>query len=477
MPSNLEFALLSRVIQDQDFQTLEKAKINEAFFFTPEAREAFRYIRDTFHGVTTFGSVPSPDLIRMRFPQFYFAPAHDSVAVLSYELKKERLAYEIENLGEELKQLSRADPLGAMVKMRTKIADLGFMDETSEDISMANSAQELQERYDLVADGKGVIGIPFPWQVLTEETQGMQPGQFFILYGRPKSMKSWLATAIAVHAYTSARRRVLYVTKEMPGIQLAGRAAAMLAGLDYDAYRKGRLTPDNRARVFQILRDLAEDEQMSGITGNSQPFLIFTAAKGGKGGGVSWIQSKIRDLKPDLVIVDGMYLLMDDRSQQRTVDWKAIAHISQDLKVTSTEMGVPILGVTQAKAVADKAKGEDLNEMAYSDAFGQDADGVLRVTKIKRVDQTTRAKTTELLISMPGFREGVLEGFVVNARAAYDFGYIRSVVNLQDEVIDYGDDEDDKKKGATKGPPANAPAGANGFRRSSVQSPRIPVTR
>jgi hypothetical protein len=477
MPSNLEFALLTRVIQDQDFQTLEKARINESFFFAPESREVFKYLRDTFHGPNTFGSIPSFQMIQMRFPQFFFAPAHDSVPVLAYELKKERLAYEIENVSEELKQLSRADPLQALAKMRSKSSDLGFMDDTSEDLSMAAAYQELQERYNLVSESRGIIGIPFPWEILTTETQGMQPGQFFILYGRPKSMKSWLAVCIAVFAYLFARRRVLYVTREMPAIQLAGRAAATIARLDYDAFRKGRLTPENKARFFEILRDLQEDEQAAGVNGNHQPFLIFTAdksAKGGgaAGGGVSWIQSKIRDLKPDLVIVDGMYLLKDDRSNQRTVDWKAIAHISQDLKLTSQDFNIPILGVTQATRTSDKAKGEDLTEMAYSDAFGQDADGVLRVTKMKRVEQVTKKKITELLVSMPGFREGSLEGFVLNAMPAYNFDYVRTVVNLNDEVVDYAEEEQPKRETGY-----DKPGGATGIRRSAVQSPRPPITR
>lgn len=463
------------MIQDQDFQTLEKMHFTEEDFGSPESREAFKFISTTYHHPNTFGQVPSADMLRWRFPGFFFAPAQDTVPVLAHELKKDNLRLNLQALGDTIKQMAEADPVAALAKLRSDAINLGHITDTSEDLSMSDAHRLLLSRYETIATSSGVIGIPFPWQVLTEETQGMQPGQFFILYGRPKSMKSWIACLIAVYAYSAARRRILYVTREMPAIQLAGRAACILVGVDYDRFRKGRLPADQKNEVFRTLRELTADEQSSGRFANHQPFLIFTTDRsarggaGGAGGGVSWIQTKIRDLRPDLVIVDGMYLLKDDRSNQRTIDWKAIAHISQDLKLTSQEFDIPVLGVTQANRAGDKKKGEDLTELAYADAFGQDADGVFRVTKCRKIDEQSHQKYTELLLTAPGLREGEFDGIVVNAKPAYDFSYIRTIVNLDDEEAheDYGE-----KKGKNK------PQGASGMRRNTTYTdPRLPAPR
>lgn len=477
MPSNLEFALISRVIQDGDFQTLEKLRFSEEHFSSPETREVFKYLRDTFHGSTTFGQVPSFDMVRYRFPAFFFAPANDTVHVLASELRKDKLRLDVQALGEQIKQMAEADPMAALAKLKAEAINLGHITDVSEDLSISGIYSQLLSRYELVANSQGVIGIPFPWQVLTEETQGMQPGQFFIFYGRPKNMKTWIAILIAVNAYSVARRRVLYVTREMPAIQIMQRAACILARVDYGKFFKGKLQPETKARVFTILRELMEDEQTAGASGSHQPFLVVTADRsahggaGGGGGGVSWIQGKIRDLRPDLVIVDGMYLLKDDRSNQRSVDWKAIAHVSQDLKLTSQEFDIPVLGVTQANRASDAKKGEDLTELAYADAFGQDADGVFRVSKIKKIDEQTKQKHTEILLTAPGLREGEFDGIVVNARPAYDFSYIRTVVNLEDESSkeDYGDG---KKKGGDR------PGGASGVKHNrQFMDPRTPGPR
>jgi replicative DNA helicase len=478
VPSNLEFALITRVIQDGDFQTLEKLRVNEEFFTSPEAREVFKYVRESFHNVLTFGQVPSFDMVRYRFPSFYFAPANDSVQILAHELKKDRLRLELDALGDQLKAQAQADPLAALAALKSGAISLGAMNDTSsEDLSMSDAFQQLEADYELTANSQGVLGIPFPWAQMTEETQGMQPGQFFIIYGRPKNMKSWVSVLSAVHAYVAARRRVLYVTREMPAIQLARRAASVIARIDYNLFRKGRLQPYDKTRVFQILRDLLDDEKAAGAHGMNQPFLVFTADKSGSsgsGGGVSWIQSKIRDLRPDIVFVDGMYLLRDDRGGQRTVDWKAIAHISQDLKMTASEFNIPLVGVTQANRAAEKGKGDDMSELAYADAFGQDADGVFRVTKHIRRDEQTKEKHTELNITAPGIREGDFEGIIVNAKLSTDFSYIRTIVAQEEDDQQKDGYGEGKKRGG-----GDRPNGATGTRRNQQfmgpGDPKVPM--
>ena len=147
------------------------------------------------------------------------------------------------------------------------------------------------------------------------------------------------------------------------------------------------------------------------------------------------MQAKIRETKPDLVIVDGMYLMRDDRSGKRDVDWKAIAHISQDLKLTAQEFGVPLIGVTQANR-GSEGKESSLSGLGYSDSFAQDADAVFQVSRRKVVDPETGIKKTELYLNCPGLREGELDGIVVNGNPGSDFSYIRTLVGEVQEGED-----------------------------------------
>lgn len=428
MSANIEYALITRVIQDQDFHTLEKMQITEDYFSVPEMREVYRYMREMFHHPMTAGQVPSLDMVRHRFAGFVAGYAPDPVSVLAHELRREKVRVEILMLAQKLQLEAEKDPAAAMATLKAQTQKLASISEVSSDLSMASAFGLLRDRYELVAQAGGVVGIPYPWQAVNEETQGMQPGQFIVIYGRPKSMKTWIALQIGTHAYMSSRRRVLFYTREMSITQVAQRAAASICNVNYKHFINGTLQPEVRDFVFDTLQHLIDDEASAGKYGEHQPYFIITQDK--SSGGVSWLQSKIREMKPDLVIVDGMYLMKDDRSNSRNTDWKNIAHISQDIKLTAQEFDIPIIGVTQANRGAEKTKGEDLTELAFADSLGQDADAVFRVTRTTRNDESTGGLTkTELFITAPGLREGKFDGIVINGEPATDFSYIRTIVN------------------------------------------------
>lgn len=440
-----------------DFHSLEKLQITEDYFTSPEVREIYRYLRDTFHGAETSGHVPSVQMAQTRFPSFFPQGSYDSVPILCSELRRERLRMEFLSLSQRLAIEAEKDPQAALTTLKSETSKLSALSEVGSDMTMAGAYQVLLDRYEMVQNQQGLLGIPFPWAQLNEETQGMQGGQFIIIYGRPKSMKTWIANYIAVNAYLNHNCRVLFYTREMSPFMVAQRTAANIAGVAYKAFKNGTLQPELKQRTFEILKELSESEQSveAHTAGANKPMfsIVSDRTAGGGGGGVGWLRAKIKDLKPHLVVVDGMYLMKDDRSNTRTIDWKNIAHISQDLKLTAQEFDIPVIGVTQANRGADKAKGDDLTELSYSDSIGQDADAVLRVTKTERFDDTINAKRTELYITAPGIREGKFEGIVINGEPAVDFKFVRMLIDSDSAASNDHDYSGDKKKYAANRPP------------------------
>jgi len=428
--NNIEIALLTRVIYDRDFHGLEKAQITEEFFMTPLAKEVYRFMKNMYHAPETAGQVPSLELLQMHFPQsFYPHPTNDTVSVLSAELRRQKIRIETLLLAQNISELAERDPMAAMASLKAEVTKLSSLAEVGQDLTLAGSYQHLLSTYDTVQSSHGVVGIPYPWQQVNEETQGMLNSQFIVLYARPKRMKSWLALYCAMFAYKHARRRVLFYSREMSPKLVAQRAAALFCEVDYKAFKNGTLQPHMKQRVFTMLQEMIDDEKSEGQYGHNQPYfkIISDSGGGSGGGGVSWLHAKVKEAKPDIVFVDGMYLMKDDRSASRAADWKNITHISQDLKRLAQDEDIPLFGITQANRGSEKEKEQQLSGIGYSDAFAQDADAAFHIEKKERIDPTSKRSITELFLTAPGLREGQFNGIVLNAVPATDFSFNRII--------------------------------------------------
>lgn len=443
MAAGLEYQLICKIIEQQEFNTIQKLKIDESFFHSPECRQLFQYLWGHYHAKETFGQIPSWGLIQTIFRAFPFTPSADSIETLCNQVRLAKMRIDILGAVDHITQLADTNPREAMAYVRQMAATMATQHEVNDDLTLADAYDGLLRDYHTVANGQGLTGLPWPWDLLNQETQGIHPGEFIVLYGRPKSMKTWCALSVAVHINKYAHARVLVYSLEMAPPQIMRRVAALRTGVDYKNFKNGSLQAAEYQRVFQELANLKGEAQ--GATDKHNTFMVC-GTSGDGGGGVSFLHAKIREFRPDIVLVDGMYLMKDDRQKARTIDWKAIAHISQDLKRTAQEFNVPVIGVTQANRKADKnAANADLGEIAYADSLGQDCDLAIRVQK--RINKDS--KLPELVMALPGMREGDLDAFLINAIPAVDFTFKSAVVGDNGE-------EDDHKGGGGGGGRANA---------------------
>lgn len=422
MSASIEHQLLCRIIQDQDFHTVEKLRIDESYFISDtnsQTREVFRLIRDNYHNEVTYGQVPSWQLIQTRFYGFPWSPSGDTIQSLCLQLRYHKLRAQVLTLADDLARRAQVDPVSAMDTIKEAAATLTSEHEISSDLLLSNSYEKLFEDYELTANGQGITGIPWPWDALNEDTQGMHPGNFIVLYGRPKMGKTWIALYVGTKAYMS-NQRVLVYSLEMHEKDILRRIASIIAGVDYKRFKSGRLDPESARKVWDILLFLRDEEKGRTAQGHS-PALLAVHPRSASSG-VSTLQAKIREFKPDIVIVDGMYLMRDDRTKSRSMEWKSVAHISQDLKQTAGIFNIPIIGVTQANRHAEKDPAKaDLMELAYADALAQDCDLCMRVHRQK--DKNTQE--WEAVLSLPGSREGTLDGFAINYSPSTDFNFKR----------------------------------------------------
>jgi replicative DNA helicase len=445
--ASIELQLLSKLVETGDYRTLQQQKITEHFFTSAESKEILRFISRHHGNTNTYGSVPSRQILRRRFPAFAFTQSPDDLPTLCAFLKDTYLTRQLHLLIDELGMQAAQNPHDALEVLRQASLTLSAQHEQDNDMLISDAHDGLLEEYRQVVECGGITGIPFPWKVLNDDTQGLHGQDFVVLYGRPKSMKTWVGLKIGMHAYVEGRQRVLIYSLEMAPKHLMRRCAAILSGVGYGKVKKGQLDRSEYERFFGALKAIKENEANDDGTHSS---LLITGKGGRNKGGVSSLHAKIEEFRPNLVIVDGMYLMRDDRQGTANNDWKSMRNISQDLKETATVFNVPLIGITQAKRESKKdkesSKEADLDEIAYADAIGQDCDLAIRVKRQRDKD----TNEPELMLQFPGTREGMLEAFVIHGNPAINFDYKRAVMSEEHQQQQEEDKPRSKRNGKGK---------------------------
>jgi len=309
----------------------------------------FKYIKE-------YEAVPSVSRLTSEFKYFTairgddHAPLKDLAQQTERRKRKEFVVTQIGEIESEIRE-SDDIPLEKMNKMMSVVGAYGS--------GLSRYSTFDRERY--FRKGSLKIGIPMVDRV----TGGIANGDFMILAGRLGTGKSTLTQWI-VKNWWEQGHRILLVSKEMLPIDVFARVDGMVGRFNPLLIRTGKR--DDVTPLLRVVSSIASHRKGE-IYIPSQ--LISTPAQ---------VAALAKNLDVDVVVVDGLYLLYPDGSYAQR--WEKVADISNALKQTALDLQVPMLGTTQIKRVGTKDE-YDPEDLAYSDALGQDADYVVMIKPSK----------------------------------------------------------------------------------------------
>lgn len=214
----------------------------------------------------------------------------------------------------------------------------------------------------------GITGIPTGWEYLDTVSGGYQPSDFIVIAARPGVGK----TSIAIHNALRCvyhGKSVLFVSMEMSLKQITLRAAAQVASLDPYHIRTGRLCMWGERRLQQGL------DIVNGMRG-------FHLYAGNFKKTTDDIDLVIQELRPDLVIIDGIYILSPSVDKKNRFNrFEKVAEVVDDTKRICLMRDVPILATTQFSREAGKnGKDGSMETIGYTDAFSQHASIIMSIS-------------------------------------------------------------------------------------------------
>lgn len=391
---SIENQLLYKLLDTQDWETVIDKGISPNYFSGTNIR-AFRWIGEF---KVKYGKLPDIDTFKKHFPE------------VSLDTNtKESMSYYCDEVGKKVRQ----NKLVAVLDKAVDLINSGQVDKCYEDIGnlllevnsqflpsekvdIGLNTDARYEEYETSKITGGMTGIPLGIAPIDKQTGGLKEVDLFTFLGQSGKGKSFLLCLIAMNL-VKAGYKVLFLTKEMSPHQLVKRMDALFAQVSYSQLKNGQLSKVDEEQYKYYLDNIAPKyKSMLSIE------LVTN--------GVNECIAKVDAFKPEVVLVDGGYLMSEGADPE---DWKAVISVWKAFKVVALDRKIPIIITSQLT---------DKNTIAYSTGLKQYCDGLY----IMKQDEVQRA-AKELVIENIKIRDGehlmpfTIKWDVVNPR---EFGQV-----------------------------------------------------
>lgn len=417
---NVDRSFISALIQSGELSTVKDKQIRNSFLGA-ETRRIYKFCCSFYE---SHGKMPSERVLSRHFGDYEFEKVVDEELDDYIIGTEEPLTYWCDELRNKVKhnklgdmaetiidKLNDKDLDGAMSELKKAMVTIeGDVEETSA-IDTTQTGEDRIARYQKRRDCQGLIGIPTGIKGLDFMLKGLQGKQLITLIASTGVGKTWLECIMGAYMQRN-NYKVLHFTTEMSEEQIIDRYDALqvgfyYGGFNYTRFTDGKLTPEEEKNYFDYLQNKSP---------KLEPLIVDTAE------GVSGVSAKIDLYDPDIVLIDGAYLMIDDMGAKD--DWLRVTNIWRGLKRIAKSKDIPIFVNTQTDSTTSKKTGAGLENIGFSKAIGHDSDIVLTLFRDEQMIEDREAK-----IKLLKHREGSLGSLMM----AWDF----KEMNFQEIYSEY----------------------------------------
>lgn len=335
--SSIGIGILKSVIaQNLPFSEIVEAGIDTTFLEGAEL-DAYNFVKTFKYNHDKY---PKIETIEAEVPSISFKHLpEEPVEYWASELKERKKFWLLSALNNKITEYLRKNDVVNAAR---------FLKETNESLlrinqeftveDLAKIQEEVLNRHDEVQRTAGISGIPYGYPILDNLTHGQQGGDFNVLIGQTGSCKSYfcIGTAKAAH---NAGYNVMMISPEMPPQQIARRVLAMQMNVPDKDIRKGNLSYFAVQKARKLIK---EPISIEGETVDNW----FKILPSGLYSDVNHVVSVASEYKPDLLVVDGFYLLKNS-SVRASSNWQIDESVIFILKNFAIHSNIPILASTQ----------------------------------------------------------------------------------------------------------------------------------
>lgn len=370
MAADNEYRLVSKVILDRNIIPVIENGIKDDWFVDDDLRRVWKFVREHY---ASYREVPTAVAVNDNFPNFKTLVVEDSLDYLidkMVEFRRRTITRRgVEAVVEQLNHNDHESALLEMSKALSLVNEQGVIGTTHLDVT--EDPDKFWTEYENVQNKK-FLGIPTGFQKIDEATAGLQAGQLITIIAPPKTGKSQIALRVAANIHNDGFVP-LFQSFEMSNHEQAIRYNAMQSHISTARLRQGKLKADEEDRFLKHLDALKEDK----------PFHFVDAVNGLT---VDSLVAKTEQLNPDILIVDGVYLMLDQITGESNTP-QALTNITRGLKRVAQKFGIPVIITTQTLLWKMKGGKVSADSIGYSSSFFQDSDVILGLDPIDGADE------------------------------------------------------------------------------------------
>lgn len=354
--------IISKILHTHDLSILETYLLPDEAFVGYENELAF--IKEHYK---KYDNVPDEATFLSSFPEFTLVEVTENDEYLADKLREEYLYYKAVPVVQKVAELLRSDSNAAVEYMLQSVKNL----QPNYSLGGVDIISSVQDRYDSYLE-RGNDGNSWVYSTGFEELDDIIGGirtkeELFVITARINQGKSWILEKICAHVWQLGFT-VGFVSPEMSAESVGFRFDTL-----FKHFSNKELMWGNSKNDYS--------EYIDEIKSHKNQFVVATPIDFDRKITVTKLRRWIKQHHLNLLAIDGITYLTDERAKRGDNKTTTLTNISEDLITLSVELELPILIVVQANRNGITTEEEDgtpeLEHIKDSDGIGANATHVI----------------------------------------------------------------------------------------------------
>ena len=361
----ISLQVLSKIIATGSNDIIEDNLLDESYFTGYE--EEYNFIQEHYK---KYGNIPDKATFISRFPSTELVEVEETDKYLVNAIREQSIYLRAIPIIQKSAKLLKGDSNDAVEYLMNEIKTL----QPNYDLQGTNIIADAKERYDQYIERKEHQEewyFTSGFEELDEQIHGIQrEEELFVIFARTNQGKSWVLEKMCTHVWELGFN-VGYISPEMSANSIG--------------YRFDTLYNNFSNKALMWGKDDVKDYEgyIASLPDHENKFIVSTPHDFQKKITVTKLKNWVTQFKLDLVAIDGITYLTDERYKRGDTKTTTLTNISEDLMSLSMELHIPILVVVQANrtGVIDKEANDtpELESIRDSDGISHNASKVISI--------------------------------------------------------------------------------------------------